>query len=57
MNDGIAARPLPHHSIIKEVMEGEEGWEVKEETQLDMQAQGTAEKMCYDATHRISIVR
>jgi len=57
MDERKLARPLPRHSIIKEVKEGEKGKEVKEETQRNRLAQGAVEKMCYDANHRICIVR
>jgi len=57
MNDGIAARPLPCESIIKDGKEVKEAEEVKEETQRSTPAQGPAEKMCYDANRRFCIVR
>jgi hypothetical protein len=40
-----------------EVNEGEEGKEVKEETQENRLASGAMEKMCYDANHRIGMER
>jgi hypothetical protein len=50
-------RPLPRDSIIKDGKEIKEAMEVKEETQRNMPAQGPAEKVCYDATRYICIVR
>jgi len=63
MDEGKAARPLPHESIIKEVKEVMEAkevkevMEVKEGTQGSLPARGAVEKMCYDAIRRICNVR
>jgi hypothetical protein len=40
MEEGIAARPLPHESIIKEVWELKEEEEVREATQRNRLARG-----------------
>jgi len=53
-------KPQPNKSIIKEVKEIKEVKavaEVKEETQEKTRAHGAAEKVCYDASQRICIVR
>jgi hypothetical protein len=57
MKEGKATRPLPRYPIIKEVKEIEEVKEVREETQRNAHPREALEKICYDANHRICIVR
>jgi hypothetical protein len=57
MDQGKSARPLPCHSIIKEVQDVEEAREVKEATQPNRLNSGAMEKICYDANHPTCIVR
>lgn len=57
MKERKATGPLPRHPIIKEVQEIEEEKEVREQTQRNVLPREALEKMCYDANHRICIVR
>src|SRR5229473_5649666 len=57
MKERNATRPLSRHPIIKEVKKIEEGKEVREETQRNAHPRDALEKICYDANHRICVVR